>query len=100
MSVNGWFAHLDNSTNSKPGLRRADTFAMLDEKSEANMATEFMSRKRSSVRDLPFLQITFESICSRLHVHDSIVRTVSRADVPTFSFERVNMSQPAYSKFA
>lgn len=99
MSVNDWIAHLDDNTNSKPEMRRADTFAILNEKSEANRSTSRTTGKRSSIRDLPFLQSTFENVCRKFQVHDSIIRAISRADVPNFSYERVNMLHPALGEF-
>jgi hypothetical protein len=43
------------------------------------------------VRQLPFDRQTFKKICNKFHVHTSISRVISRADVPFISRAKVNM---------
>jgi hypothetical protein len=43
------------------------------------------------VRQLPFDRYTFKKICDTFHVHTSISRVISRADVPFISRAKVNM---------
>jgi hypothetical protein len=52
------------------------------------------------VRQVPFDEDTFKEICRSFHVHTSISRVISRADVPLFSRAEVDMgpegdTQPA-----
>ena len=43
------------------------------------------------VRNLPFEKDTLRGICKKFFVHPSIVRAISRADVPLFSRAQVQM---------
>lgn len=47
------------------------------------------------VRHLPFEADTFETICKKMHIHGSISRVISRADVPFFSRSYVEMGGQA-----
>ncbi len=46
------------------------------------------------LRTLPFSRRTFEKIASKFFLHKSIARTISRADIPMFSFDRVQIGEP------
>ncbi|KAF4953767.1 hypothetical protein FGADI_5760 [Fusarium gaditjirri] len=45
------------------------------------------------LRSLPFSERTFREIARRLYIHDSIIRTVSRADVSEFSAASLEMGE-------
>ncbi|KAH3919719.1 hypothetical protein HBH56_017900 [Parastagonospora nodorum] len=103
MSIGDWLVEAEDSMPCKRGIRRETTFAPFEEKShkghefqEATLTQEATSRRPRSLLNLPFSKSTFERICERFQVHDSIVRTLTRTDVPTFSCNNVEMGGPAY----
>lgn len=103
MSINDWLVKAEDSLPRIIGTRRATTFAPLGEKSaldhQKHDASPDHMRRSLSIRDLPFAQHTFERICERFQVHDSIVRTLTRSDVPTFSCDSVEMHEEALGEY-
>ncbi|CAI6287394.1 unnamed protein product [Periconia digitata] len=100
MSCDDWLqiTRTDDADSTKIGVRRAQTFAGLRDKTCANLHVDkekCVPRERG-VRTLPFSPGIFESICETFHVHTSIVKTISRADVPSFASEQVFMGAEAY----
>ncbi|KAF2274430.1 uncharacterized protein EI97DRAFT_435263 [Westerdykella ornata] len=101
-SIEDWLARSDAALDQQsPGpfkLRRAHTYAGLDGKQP--MSAEGASQSRPggnrNLRTLPFSYETFKFIAHSFHIHGSIARVVSRADVPYFSSEKAVMSEPAY----
>ena len=102
MSIEEWLAKADDVFPRSFGIRRATTFAPLGEKSSLDRQgreVHLGDRKRPrSILQLPFAQQTFEQICERFQVHGSIVRTLTRSDVPTFSCDNVAMNGEAFGK--
>jgi hypothetical protein len=82
-------------------LRGETTFAALGEKSVSDQfpAATRVPQKPRSILYLPFGQETFDMICDRFQVHQSIVRTIARSDVPAFSSHRVEMKHPAIGSY-
>ncbi|KAL8284662.1 hypothetical protein RB600_000602 [Gaeumannomyces tritici] len=72
---------------------------VVSEKDAAAAASEIMvaagKTTRRGVRTLPFSQPTFKRVAECMHTHGSIARVVSRADVPVFSADRVQMDGKA-----
>ncbi|KAF2635192.1 hypothetical protein P280DRAFT_523289 [Massarina eburnea CBS 473.64] len=93
-----WLDKAQERSRQIQELQRAPTFAPFGEKSEAVNATPKPSANtgRRGVRTLPFAPNTFRAISQSFHVHGSIARVISRADVPVFTCEKVNMVEPAY----
>jgi hypothetical protein len=98
MSINDWIAHLESDIAPTIGIRRAGTFDPLSEKHQIGQHPRGSTLRHGSVRDLPFSQKTFEFICKKFQVHESILRAVSRSDVPMLSCEPVNMKHSAFGK--
>lgn len=99
MSVADWLAHLESEAAPKHGIRRANTFARFCEKQSVGPEDATVTPKRGGSKELPFSQKTFEYISKKLQVHDSIVRAVSRTDIPTFNCEKVEMlGRPSIGK--
>ncbi|KAF2265257.1 hypothetical protein CC78DRAFT_616160 [Lojkania enalia] len=86
--------------NKKPvdtRFQRADTLARLEEKAqvpESNSRSNPANGRRS-VRTVPFSKPTFERVTRAFHIHGSVARVISRADVPVFNCEKVHMRRPA-----
>jgi hypothetical protein len=103
LSIDGWLAALEEDLQCNAVLRRETTFAALGEKGlpdhQFHAATRVPPKPRS-ILNLPFAQETFDMICDRFQVHQSIVRTIARSDVPAFSSERVEMKHPAIGSYA
>ncbi|KAH3938453.1 hypothetical protein HBH53_257690 [Parastagonospora nodorum] len=98
MSIKEWLAEVGDYMPYKRGTRRGTTFAPFEEKSHKSHAlqdpalTQEMEKwSPRSLLNLPFSNVTFEQICKRFQVHDSVVRTLTRTDVPTFSCDNVEM---------
>lgn len=59
-----------------------------------------------SLKVLPFSREVFLRIAAKFHIHNSAVRTISRADIPVFSSANVYMSEregsrhPAYGTYS
>jgi hypothetical protein len=71
---------------------------------QSNMKKRKYKSGSREVRQVPFDEDTFKEICKKFHVHTSISRVISRADVPLFSRAEVNMgpdgdTQPAIGQF-
>ncbi|KAH7091633.1 hypothetical protein FB567DRAFT_278455 [Paraphoma chrysanthemicola] len=99
MSIDEWLAKSTDLPARPLEIRRAETFARLGEKpteghSSCDQTPEY-GRQPRGLRHLPYSLETFESICEKFQVHDSIVRVVTRTDVPTISSARVDMNGPA-----
>ena len=78
---------------------RAMTSASMNEKAGEldAMPAPIMAGGRLTLRKLPFSKPTFQSITERFHMHASIARAISRADIPVFSGTEVKMGEhPAY----
>jgi hypothetical protein len=104
MSIDEWLAKSSDLPARSLGIRRAETFARLGEKtSQGHQSCEQTSdygRQPRGLRNLPYSLETFESICEKFQVHDSIVRVVTRTDVPTISCAKVDMRGPALGMLA
>jgi hypothetical protein len=98
VSSDEWIEKANIVNEFVPGIKRADTFAPFQQKvgSSAANATHQQPTDRRGVRTVPFLRETFEQIASSFFTHDSIARVVSRSDVPIFTCDKVNMTEPAY----
>ena len=46
-----------------------------------------------TLRNLPFSEKMFKTIANEFHIHESIIRVVSRADVPDFAGMKLEMGQ-------
>lgn len=97
--------YLDSQNGNEPqkfGIRRKETFAGLGEKGHARSNNSdsqiYDVGSRQSLRNLSLTQTTFRKICERFQIHQSIVRAITRSDVPSFSCEKVHMEQPAIGK--
>ncbi|KAH6625485.1 hypothetical protein C7974DRAFT_202158 [Boeremia exigua] len=79
-------------------LRRADTIAAFGEKNSPGRPARQIAPVivQQSIRIVPFSSATFQKICERFSVHESIVRAISRSDIPVFTCESVDMGKPAY----
>jgi len=78
---------------------RAMTFASMNEKAgdPGSMHAPIMTGGRLDVRKLPCSKQTFQLITERFHIHGSIARAISRADIPVFSGTEVKMGEyPAF----
>jgi hypothetical protein len=99
-SSNDWISKAKKERPLEVGLQRSNTFAGLEEKHVPQVAESGtkpkISSSRRSVRTVPFSRETFEHITRKLHTHGSIARVISRADVPVFTGEKVNMTEPAF----
>ncbi|KAF9701379.1 hypothetical protein EKO04_001039 [Ascochyta lentis] len=93
MSIADWLAHIQSETAPNHRMRRANTLAQLCEKQSVSMESSSPAPRRGSPKDLPFSRKTFECISKKLQIHDSIVRAVSRTDIPTFNCEKVEMME-------
>ncbi|KAF2120362.1 hypothetical protein BDV96DRAFT_567110 [Lophiotrema nucula] len=93
-----WLSEMNNNRPPRSGMVRSDTLSRLGEKCHdaKTLDTNPMSDGQRGLRTLPFSRDTFEMVAQSFYVHGSIARVVSRADVPTFTHEKVNMTQPAY----
>lgn len=102
MSIEQWLAKAELLLPTKNGARRETTFAPLaKEPLLDSVKHEVPSHPTSilrSLRYLPYSQRTFRHICERFQVHKSVVRTLARSDVPTFSCDDVEMGEPALGK--
>jgi hypothetical protein len=104
ISIEEWLAKESDLHPRQFGIRRATTFAPLGERSfldrsKCETSSENGQQPRG-LRYLPFTQTTFQEICEKFQVHRSIVRAVSRSDVPTISCDRVDMDGPALGMIA
>jgi hypothetical protein len=83
-------------------IRRRDTLARFGEKKvheTKSISTAFPApQRRRSLREVPFSKITFQMICKALQVHRSILRSISRSDISSFSCERVKMGTSSIGK--
>ncbi|KAF2177163.1 hypothetical protein K469DRAFT_380510 [Zopfia rhizophila CBS 207.26] len=97
-SLDDWLKRACEKPQPIPGIRRANTFAHLEEKTDKAEATPspLVTSQRRGVRTVPFSQKTFELIASSFQIHSSIARVISRTDVPIFSCEKITMHRPAY----
>jgi len=94
MSIEEWLAKASDALPRAIKTRCATLLAPLGEKasSERLVQEEFAKeRKPQSIRSLPFAQHTFEQICERYSIHGSIVRALTRSDVPVFSCDSLKM---------
>lgn len=86
------------------GIRRRETFAGLGDKELLEVrpypVPALAIRQKRSLRQLPFNEFTFKEICTALQVHRSIIRAITRSDVPSFGCERVTMVRPSLGKQA
>lgn len=105
MSIGDWLAEAEESMPCKRGIRRETTFAPFEEKlhkghefQKPTLTQEAVRRRPRSLLNLPFSQATFGKICKRFQVHNSVVRTLTRTDVPTFSCDNVDMGGPAFGE--
>jgi hypothetical protein len=102
MSIEEWLAKAEDSGSCTHAVRRQTTFAALGEKPHRDYikreAPEPHGRRPRSLLNLPFSKETFHQICEQFQVHDSIVRALTRSDVPTFACDSVDMDGPAQSK--
>ncbi|KAH4265087.1 hypothetical protein HBH64_008030 [Parastagonospora nodorum] len=103
MSIGDWLMKAEDTLPCKRGIRREPTFAPFEEKLHKNhtlqdpaLPQETTKRTPRSLLELPFSKNTFKQICERFQVHDSVVRTLTRTDVPTFSCDNVEMGGPAH----
>jgi hypothetical protein len=99
-STNDWINKARKERPLEVGIQRSNTFAGLEEKrappvSEGSTRPKISSGRRS-VRTVPFSRETFEHLTKEFHTHGSIARVISRADVPVFTVERVNMTKAAF----
>lgn len=103
MSLEQWLAMADVIPLCEGGMRRQTTFAPLGElpsvESRNNETSAPPASNARSLRHLPFEQRTFRRICERFQIHNSIVRTLTRSDVPAFSCDNTSMGgEQALSK--
>lgn len=52
-----------------------------------------------TLRNLPFSEKMFRTIAKEFHIHESIIRLVSRADVPDFAGMKLEMGQQSGTSF-
>jgi hypothetical protein len=102
MTIEEWLEKAEDSGSCTRAIRRETTFAPLGENSNRDHIKREPAmphaRRSRSLLNLPFSQQTFQRICERFQVHDSIVRALTRSDVPTFTSDMVEMDEPAQSK--
>ncbi|CAO2653796.1 Nn.00g032070.m01.CDS01 [Neocucurbitaria sp. VM-36] len=100
MSYSEWLERLDASSTPKSTIRRASTFAPLGDKQPMESPTRVHEmpapQTQQSISTLPFSIQTFKKICEQFNIHESIVRSVTRSDIPSFSCNSIRMGQPAY----
>ncbi|KAF2748387.1 hypothetical protein M011DRAFT_466795 [Sporormia fimetaria CBS 119925] len=100
VTIDKWLATAESQDSSPFMMRRAHTFAPLDEKREVQGGGKAPAPTSGGgnreIRVLPFSKKTFKLITECFRIHGSIARAVSRADVPLFSGESVTMGEPAY----
>ncbi|KAH7345787.1 hypothetical protein BKA66DRAFT_23185 [Pyrenochaeta sp. MPI-SDFR-AT-0127] len=100
MSIEDWLTQVNDALPRTIGLRRATAFAPLGQKSSLDPSNRgaplAYEQKPRSIRHLPFAQQTFEQICEQFRVHGSIVRTLTRSDVPTFVCHSIDMNGAAF----
>ncbi|EPE33279.1 hypothetical protein GLAREA_06291 [Glarea lozoyensis ATCC 20868] len=92
VNSDNWLAEIGEKPQGNTKIQRASTFSQLG---EAVLVPELglhaMKGKRG-VRTLPFSKETFQLVAKRFHIHASIARAVSRADVPLFSSAEIQMN--------
>jgi hypothetical protein len=103
MSIEDWLFISDDALLRENGIRRTATFAPLKgqsvfDSSNGEASSSRYTGKSRSIRNLPFAHNTFVEICGRFQVHDSIVRTLTRSDVPTFSCDNVELDGEALGR--
>ncbi|KAH6987183.1 hypothetical protein EDB80DRAFT_178465 [Ilyonectria destructans] len=78
--------------------RKDTTFSPLSEKTRTNHDNTAVvtASGRRGVRTLPFSRETFKLISERFYTHSSIARVISRSDVPFFSSDCIQATQPAF----
>lgn len=99
MNSDQWLQYVDEklakNSHSHNGLATATGVPMSEE----------LSGGARSLKVLPFSREVFLRIASRFFIHDSAVRTISRADIPVFSSANVYMGEregpryPAYGNY-
>jgi hypothetical protein len=94
INSDNWLAKLDEKNPENPKIRRASSFALIGETvAKPNQGLQGSGGKRG-VRTLPFSRSVFEVIAKSFHIHGSIARAISRADVPLFSHAEIRMKDP------
>jgi len=89
MSIGEWLATTSDALPCIIRARCATTLAPLAEK--APMEHDIETQKPRGILHLPFAQHTFEEVCRQYQIHGSILRTLTRSDMPAFSCDSVKM---------
>jgi hypothetical protein len=102
INSDNWLAQIGEKSQGNHKIQRASSFALLGNTTvKSNQGLQGSGGKRG-VRTLPFSKNIFELIAKSFHIHGSIARAISRADVPLFSHAEIQMkdlagrSHPAY----
>ncbi|GAB1316487.1 hypothetical protein MFIFM68171_06697 [Madurella fahalii] len=91
--VEEWRKGLDDLEPARMRPERAMTLTKFNDMAAPTGSGISTAGSRHALRTLPFSMATFQSITERFHTHGDIARTVSRADVASYSSTPVCMGE-------